>query len=158
MKKTTLLLAAGAALLAGIQFIRPDQSNPHGDPANDIGSVTSLPSDVKGMLERSCFNCHSNRTSWPWYSRVAPVSWLVAYDVNEGRKHLNFSEWQGYSPRKQSMKLEGIIHEVEEESMPPGIYVMLHADAVLSPAERTRLIDWAGATADTLGGQEPAGE
>ena len=150
MKTTSAILTGVLIVAVGIQFVRPDRTNPSVDPAKDIVGHPSLPTDVRGVLERSCFDCHSSRTTWPWYSHVAPVSWLVAYDVNEGRKHLNFSEWEGYSAAKQTVKLESVIHEVEEESMPPELYLILHRGAALSPAERERLMEWSEATIDSL--------
>lgn len=154
MKTRWSLLASGVLIAAiGIQFIRPDQTNPPTDPARDISSYRSLPADVRAILERSCYDCHSNRTVWPWYSQVAPVSWLVARDVNEGRRHLNFSEWSAYPPGRQNVKLESLIREVEDDGMPPGIYLMMHGDAALTPAQREQVTGWASALLDSL---EPA--
>ncbi len=92
-----LFVAAVVAtvLLVVAQFVPIETSNP--PVTADIGT----PADVKGILERSCYDCHSNVTTWPWYSRVAPFSWLVAYDVAEAREHLNFSEWDQLSTEDQ---------------------------------------------------------
>jgi hypothetical protein len=151
MRKILKYVAGGAAVIAlGIQAIRPDRTNPVIDPAKDIASQSSLPADVKAMLTRSCFDCHSSRTVWPWYSNVAPVSWLVAGDVKEGRKHLNFSEWEGYSRSKRSLKLEALAKEVDKEAMPPENYLGMHKDAVLSRTDRDRIIAWAESLGDSL--------
>jgi hypothetical protein len=139
-----------AAVALGIQFVRPARTNPPVDPAKDIVGQPSLPSNVRAMLERSCFDCHSNRTRWPLYSHIAPVSWLVANDVNSGRRHLNFSEWEGYKVGRRLSKLESAIGEIEKGGMPPGTYLLTHPDAVLSPAEKELLIRWAEALSDSL--------
>jgi hypothetical protein len=148
MKRILRYVAGGIVILAiGIQFVSTDRANP---PIDSTKELTGLPQDVSGMLERACFDCHSNRTVWPWYSHVAPASWLVAADVKEGRRHLNFSEWEGYSVRKRKAKLEDIITEVDKATMPPGQYVLLHGRARLSAEERERIVAWAGGLGDSL--------
>lgn len=149
--KTSAL--AVLAVGVGIQFIQPDHTNPPVLSERDIIGHPSLPRDVRAVLERSCFDCHSNLTKWPWYSHVAPVSWLIADDVKEGRRHLNFSEWQGYKTGIRRVKLEGIMEELDKELMPPETYLAMHREAVVSPADRERIIAWAGALSDSLAGQ-----
>lgn len=141
---------AGAVVAIGIQFIRPERTNPGIEPLNNLLAQTSLPGDVRATVESSCFDCHSNLTRWPWYSEVAPASWLVSYDVREGRKHLNFSEWGGYSVAARVAKLEGLMSEIEAGSMPPGLYVMMHGDADLSAEKQKAVLDWAKALRDSL--------
>ena len=98
------------------------------EPAWDSASTRSL-------ARRACFDCHSNQTTWPWYSNVAPISWLVYSDVMSGREHLNFSEWQ----RPQDVDLAEVAESVRGGSMPPPQYKITHASARLSAAERERL-------------------
>ncbi len=124
------------AIFLGIQFIPVDRSNP------PVVADLEAPIEVKSILKRSCYDCHSNEVVWPWYSYVAPVSWLVAHDVEEGREELNFSEWHRYAGDPE-MK-EEIVEEVAEGEMPLGIYLALHRDAVVSPSELTILRQWAG--------------
>ena len=93
-----------------------------GDPL-----ATAVWAEAVSVLERSCRDCHSNETTWPWYSSVAPVSWLVARDVNEGRKELNISEFGTYEPKKQQHKLEEACTQVKEGEMPMWIYVIQRA-------------------------------
>lgn len=154
LKRTALVVVAVGVV---IQFIRPDRTNPPVQPGNGIADHASLPSDVKEILDRSCFDCHSSVTRWPWYSQVAPVSWLVAQDVKEGRRHLNFSEWQGYKPGIRRAKLEAIIDEMDNAEMPPATYLVLHRDAALLPAERERIAAWAGDLSDSLDAAKDAG-
>ena len=137
MPSKVSLLAAAAAVVVGIQFIPVNQSNP------PVESDVEAPSDVKAVLERSCYDCHSNETRWPWYSRVAPVSWLVVRDVHEGREHLNFSTWGALSTSELVDEMEELWEEVEEEEMPLWFYLPLHPEARLSADDRALLLEWA---------------
>lgn len=103
----------------------------------------AAPGDIMGILRRSCFDCHSNETVWPWYSRVMPAKWLVRRDVEEGREHLNFSTWNRYDAEERAEKLEEVAEEVEEEEMPLWFYTPLHRDARLTAEDRQRLVEWA---------------
>jgi len=125
-----------AILLLGIQLVPVPRDNP---PV--LASITA-PADVQAVLENSCYDCHSNLTEWPWYSRVAPVSWLVYKDVKKGREELNFSEWGEYSDRRRNRKLEELEEKVADKEMPLKIYLPLHPEARLSVANAERLIDW----------------
>jgi hypothetical protein len=96
------IIIAVVIIIVGIQFIPVDRSNP------PVTEEINAPANVLSILKTSCYDCHSNETTWPWYSYVAPVSFLVAGDVEEARKHLNFTEWDKYDESKQSKKLEHI--------------------------------------------------
>ena len=102
---------------------------------------------VRAVLERSCYDCHSHETRWPWYAWVAPTSWLLAWDVSEAREHLNFSTWNRYDAEKRRELLEEAWEEVEEGHMPLRIYLWLHPDAKLGDAERELLRDWSESAA-----------
>ena len=155
MKRTLKILAATAlALLVAIQFVRPDRSNPPTDPALALTAQPTVPAGVRAIIERSCYDCHSNQSRWPWYSEVAPVSWLVAEDVKEGRKELNFSEWGTYTRKRQIAKLDMIATEVDKGEMPLGSYLLLHRDAALSEAEKDLITGWAGDLSDSLSSKE----
>ena len=127
------------AAFAVSQAIRIEKTNP---PAR---LDASLDPAIKPLLQRACYNCHSNETVWPWYSNVAPVSWLVASDVKEAREHLNFSEWDTCTPEVQGHKRMGIAEEVEEGAMPLWYYSIVHRDSRLSAEERDRITKWAKA-------------
>lgn len=106
---------AGAVLLAvGLQFILVDTRNPATASASSIYAIEAVPPDVRAIFDSSCGNCHSNETRWPWYSHIAPLSWIVAHDVHRGRGLINFSEWGSYSPRKRDQKLEAICDQADE--------------------------------------------
>jgi hypothetical protein len=132
-------LMLGVMVLAiAIQLIPVRRDNP---PVR--GMLTSAPADVSSLLHRACFNCHSHETIWPWYSYVAPASWLVAHDVHDGRRHLNFSAWSEYGPKDRVKKLTGISTFVQEKDMPPWFYLPLHAEARLSADDIAKLSEWA---------------
>ncbi len=120
-----------------IQFIPVNLTNP------PVETEPSTPSDVKAILKRACYDCHSHETVWPWYSQVAPVSWLLAWDVAEGREELNFSTWNRYGSRQIVKKMKEIVEEIEEGEMPPWFYLPTHPEARLSDSDRRLLIQWA---------------
>jgi hypothetical protein len=137
MKRITKnTLIALVSILVGVQLIPVDRSNPAVDLDLDA------PIEVKAILKRSCYDCHSNEVDWPWYSYVAPISWLISHDVKEGREELNFSEWNKHSSDTE-MK-EEIIEEIEEGEMPLPIYLITHSDAAITEQELVTLKKWAG--------------
>ena len=121
------------------QLIRIDKSNP--PVRSDLASGSAKP-----VLQRACYNCHSNETIWPWYSSIAPASWLVGRDVREARSHLNFSEWGAYDSGTRSHKLRGIAEEVQGGDMPPWYYSLVHRDSRLSASERSQILAWVAET------------
>ena len=131
------MVIALCTILAGIQLIPVERTNPA------VVYDFDGPPDVKAILKRSCYDCHSNETQWPWYSRVAPASWLVTHHVDDGRKHLNFSEWEAW--KAMSWIRSEIVEETAEGEMPPKSYLRLHSDAKVTAEELTVLKDWAEA-------------
>jgi hypothetical protein len=130
MKRPLLIsLAALPVLAVGIQFVQFERTNPpvSAEPAWDSPQTRDL-------AKRACFDCHSNQTTWPWYSKVAPVSWLVVHHVDEGREHLNFSAIDGKE------HVDEIVEEIREGKMPTSDYALLHPEARLAPAEKDALI------------------
>jgi hypothetical protein len=137
-RRSALVAAAlAAALFAGIQFVPVERSNP------PVVSEPLAGAQVDALLRRACYDCHSNETRWPWYSKVAPVSWLVADHVREGRGQLNFSAWPAFDFAAQEHLLREIVDEVAAEKMPPSSYLLAHADARLSDADKAVLLEWA---------------
>lgn len=134
-----LAVAWGAAQAVGV-----DRRNP--PVTGDVGA----PPAVAAVLRRACYDCHSNETVWPFYSAVAPVSWLLAHDVHEGRRELNFSTWSAERPARQRKRLEKTIAEVEEGEMPPWYYVLVHREARLDAEAQATLRAWATETAAGL--------
>ena len=98
-------------------------------------------SQTRALAQRACFDCHSNETAWPWYTHIAPVSWLTAHDVLEGRQRLNFSTWgQSTSGRGEGTNVRELVRAVQNGSMPSAIYLPLHPSARLTPAEQQQLV------------------
>lgn len=133
MKKFIAFLVV---VIIGIQFIPVERTNP------PVVSDIDAPSEVKDILRKACYDCHSNETKWAWYTKIAPASFLAVKDVNEGREHLNFSEWGNYTSKTEKMK-EEIWEEVREERMPPWMYRVSHSESKLTPEEKNLLRNWA---------------
>ena len=145
MKK--LAVVAGSVLVVGFLAIQLVPVNRHNPP---VESEVPASAEVRSVLRRACYDCHSNETRWPWYSRIAPFSWLVAHDVSEGREELNFSTWNRLSTRKQIEALHESWEEVEEGDMPPWFYLPPHPDARLSARDLAALRDWSRSAASQL--------
>lgn len=129
-----------AALIFGFALIQLYPITPTNPP---VEMDVPANSDAKEVLRRACYDCHSNETRWPWYSRVAPVSWLVERDVREGREALNFSTWNRYSTQERIELMAEGWEEVEEGEMPPWFYLPAHRDAILAPRDESLLRAWA---------------
>ena len=128
--------------LIGAQFYRPAKTNPASEPGQSIESHLQVTPQVAAILDRSCNDCHSNKTRWPWYSHVAPVSWFVITHVDEGRQNVNFSEWGKYSQRDVDSLLKQMCREVKAEMMPLSSYTPLHPGSKLSAEDIKALCDW----------------
>jgi len=132
----------------GIQFVRPERTNPPFPAAASL--LAKTPPDITALLDRSCRDCHSNDSRWPWYSNVAPASWLVARDVHQAREHVNFSEWAAYSSDDQDKFLGAMCKLATRGRMPLPTYLLIHRSAQLSPADITALCTWSDKMRDTL--------
>lgn len=131
-----------------MQFVRPDRTNP---PALPAASLTAkAPPHITALLTRSCRDCHSNQTEWPWYTNISPSSWLVANHVHHGRDHFNYSEWNTYDSDDQDKFLGAMCDLVKRERMPPPSYLLIHRDSKLSPADVASLCAWSDKMRDTL--------
>jgi hypothetical protein len=139
------LAVALAAAFVGIQFVPVVVSNPAADESRSFAATARVTPEVAALVERSCNDCHSSKTRWPWYARVAPASWFMARHVREGRRELSFSEWGTYTPRRAARKLGEICERVRAGEMPLKSYLILHPSARLSEADRKLLCDWAEA-------------
>ncbi len=138
-------------VLLGVQFMRPARTNPQVDPSQTMPARLQIPPQVASILDRSCHDCHSNSTRWPWYSNFAPASWLLVDHVNEGREHLNFSEWGRLDNRRAANKLEEICDEVKIGAMPMASYTWIHRSAKLSQDDVRALCEWSAAERARLG-------
>jgi len=128
--------------LVVIQFFRPDKTVATSMTADDINKKMQIPANIQGIFKRSCYDCHSNETKWPWYSAVAPVSWVIADDITKGRAKMNFSEWGKMKESKQEQRLSDICEQIKEDKMPLPKYLLLHKDNTLSKAEKDTIYGW----------------
>jgi hypothetical protein len=124
-----------------IQFIRPAKNDSR-NGVNDITTVMEVPKDVQLILKTSCNDCHSNYTKYPWYSEIAPVSWYLASHVNDGKKHLNLSEWTVYNKNQQEHILKDFEEVLESHEMPLESYLWIHKEAKMSTEQYEVLINW----------------
>jgi hypothetical protein len=139
-----------AGLFVVMQLIRPARTNPPVDESRTISAHTQLTPEAAAILNRSCNDCHSNQTRWPWYTNVAPVSWFVINHVNDGRRLMIFSDWAQYDRSEQEGFLKKICREVKSGDMPIHSYLWLHGDAKLSSEDVKVLCDWASAESQRL--------
>ncbi len=135
-----------AAIFVILQFFRPEK-NLSDARTHDISTLYPMPQEVASILEVSCNDCHSNKTRYPWYSEIQPVAWWIEDHVNDGKRHLNYSTFTALPLARQYHKFEETVEVVEEKEMPMQeyTYLGLHAEAKLTDAQRTLLIDWAKA-------------
>ena len=146
------ILIVGVCLFILIQVKRPARTNPAVDAAQTIAAQTQLTPPAKDIFDRSCRDCHSNQTEWPWYTNVAPISWFIVDHVNTGRKNMNLSEWGKLDSGRQDRKLRQICDEVTDGAMPLSTYTPLHPGSKLSPADVKTLCDWTAAERARLSG------
>jgi len=137
--KATLITLA--VVFVAAQFVRPAFSNPPINPAHELRA----PAHVQSIIDRSCIDCHTSRTRYPWYSQISPVSWWLKDHIDEGRGELNLSEFGTYSPKKAAHKLEEVHEMIKKDEMPLREYVWGHPSAKLSDADKKSLIEWADA-------------
>lgn len=130
------------AVFIVMQFFRIDKTNPPVVAELDFLEMHAPSNEVKTLMENACYDCHSNKTEYPWYSNVAPVSWFLSHHIEEGREHLNFSEWGNYPEEKRNHKLDECAEEVEEGEMPLASYTWTHGDAKLSAEQKETLETW----------------
>jgi len=124
------------------QFFQPPHNKGAAATGNDISHFVAVPDSVMALLKTACFDCHSNNTRYPWYSKITPVNWWLNDHINEGKRHLNFSEFKGSYKRKMK-KLEETSELTEKHEMPISSYLWIHEDARLSEALRKMIVDWA---------------
>ena len=141
MKKKILL--GLIAILIIIQFIRPERNTSIERSANFIGNKYAVPENVTSILDKACMDCHSNNTTYPWYTNIQPVGFWLQNHVNEGKGEINFDEFLSYSPKKAHHKLEECKEMINEGEMPLNSYTWIHRDAKLTAEEKKILTDWA---------------
>lgn len=149
-------IAAGLlATLVVIQFFHPAKNISTATSANDIERLYPLSDSVHNVLQRACYDCHSNNTKYPWYFNIQPVAWWMAHHVEDGKEELNFSEFGKYTLAKRAKKLKKSAREVEEGEMPLDSYTWIHKEAVLSASEKQMIIAWAKQLSQQISEQKP---
>jgi Haem-binding domain len=154
MKKKILLIIV--IILIAIQFIRPARNESKDILNSDITNVYTVPQDVAQILKKSCYDCHSNNTVYPWYFNIQPVAWWLNNHIEDGKNELNFSEFGSYRPARQYKKLEEASDQVKQDEMPIWSYTLIHTDAKLSDAQKQTLINWCQNIRDTMKAKYPA--
>jgi hypothetical protein len=139
--KVVVLVVATAFVV--IQFFQIDKTNPPIVETETLEATVSVPPDVSFILSRSCNDCHSQKTLYPWYISIQPAGWFMRDHIDHARSHLNFSVFKTYASKKQAKKLEEVCDEVEQGRMPLPSYLWLHREAVLSESDKRVLCDWA---------------
>lgn len=146
MSRRKILVVFGSIglVLLAMQLFQPEppQAVLPGDGL--MADHVSVPEDVETLLRRACYDCHSDQTRWPWYSRIAPLSWLIARDVQHGRSNLDFSSWSTDPVREPTpdQRLRWMCDDIEEGAMPPRLYLLAHPEARLDEADEQRICSW----------------
>lgn len=151
--KLTWILYTVVIVLVIIQFIHPAPNNGEALGPNDIRATDSVPADVLELLDKACFDCHSNHTRPMWYMQIQPVGFWINHHIEEGKHYLNFSEFATYKAKRQRHKLEECVEEMKEHEMPMTPYLWMHPEARLNDQQLQRLIDWAQTAFENHGGE-----
>ena len=145
-------------LFLAAQAIQPAKNQGKASGPKDITQVVQVPDSVMTVLKKSCYDCHSNYTTYPWYDNITPANWWVAHHIDEGKRELNFSTFGEYTAKRQAKKLEESAEQVEEGEMPLNSYLIMHGDAKLSDAQKRMLINWFKTARAGMTGVPPAAE
>lgn len=144
MKKWSVLAVAMLLALAGFQLVRPAAPVAVLPGDRPMSDHVAVPDRVAALLREACFDCHSDETRWPWYSRVSPISWVIARDVRHGRSNLDFSRWSTDPDREPTpdQRLRWMCRDIRERTMPPRLYLVAHPSARLTPEEEDAICAW----------------
>ena len=155
MKYVKVLLASLALALIAAQFVRPARNHSQAPPGTGIESRFHVPAHVMQILKRSCFDCHSDSTVYPWYAEIQPVGWWLNSHIEHGKRGINFDRFAAYRPMRQYVKFRDIVEQLQNDEMPLGSYLILHRYALLAPDEKEEVIRWSGAMMDSLRASYP---
>ena len=145
-------IIAGVLLIAfiGIQFLPKQINQSQTTLKADFLVVNKVPANIKNKLQASCYDCHSNNTRYPWYNKIQPAAMSLANHVKDGKKELNFSEWDSLSVRQKKSKLKAIVNQIRDDEMPLNSYTIIHKDATFTKAEKQEIIEWMTQKRDSL--------
>lgn len=147
IKKIALALVV---VFIGIQFIPKNYNENSEVLTTDFMTTFDVPKNIETQLKTSCYDCHSNNTHYPWYNKIQPIAWFMESHINEGKEELNFSEFGGYSKRRQKSKLKSIMSQIRDDEMPLWNYTLIHRDAKLSEKDKELLEEWLTNLRDNL--------
>lgn len=150
MKGIKKVLIGLLVIFLMIQLVHPARNISGQDMPNDISRVVAVPAQVQGILKRSCYDCHSNHTAYPWYTYIQPIHWLMNSHIQAGKEELNFSEFGTYTIRRQQNKLRSVANSLKEGSMPLPSYTLIHRNAILTETEKTLIINWVEKSKESL--------
>lgn len=137
-------------LLAVIQVFQPARNHSGQASPTEITKIMNVPPSVLNILKQSCYDCHSNKTVYPWYSRIQPGAWFMNSHITKGKEELNFSDFGSYSKRKQANKFKAIANIIRKDEMPIKSYTIIHTNAQLNVADKELLVNWSTAISDSL--------
>ncbi len=126
----------------GIQFFPTERNQNKAEYVTDFMLVNKVPPMVQNKIKVSCYDCHSNKTEYPWYNKIQPVAWFLEDHIKNGKAELNFNEWGDYSDRRKNSKLRSIISQIEDDEMPLDSYTFIHWDAKFSKSEKKEIIKY----------------
>ena len=134
----------------GMQFIPASPNQTNAVQPDDFVKIYQPEGKLSEIIKNACYDCHSNNTKYPWYSKIQPVRYFMDKHVEEGKEELNFNEFGSYSRRKQRSKLKSIISQIEKEEMPLKGYILLHDEARISESDKTSLVNWLEKLRDSI--------
>ncbi len=144
------ILVGFGIVMVMLQFVQPTRNLGFAEGKEDISVALNVPVEIKSFLQKSCYDCHSNATVYPWYTNIQPLGLWIQHHVDEGKQELNFSTFNLYSPKKKAHKMEEIIEMVETNEMPLNAYTWIHKEAVLNAADKSALLLWANTSFTAL--------
>ncbi len=147
LKRTVIVFAIGIVL---VQFLPLKKNSDTATGPADITKVYTVPDNVHQVLQKACYDCHSNNTTYPWYSHVQPVGWWLNDHVKEGKRHLNFAEFGSYISKRKIKKLKEVSGTINEGEMPLSSYTIIHTNARLSDEEKVLVTTWAASLAKQI--------
>jgi hypothetical protein len=155
-KVLRVILILLLVMLIIIQFIRPAKNSAKEIAANQITAVQQVPDRVQQILQVSCYDCHSNTTHYPWYSKIQPAAWYLNDHITEGKRELNFSEFANYPPYRRYKKFKEIQEQIKQDEMPLFSYTLIHRDAVLNTDQKLLIQNWAAGAMKDMEAKYPA--
>lgn len=150
MKLVKIISWITLIIFAVIQFFPVNYNQSETIPQTDFMIVNKVPATVYKTLHVSCYDCHSNNTSYPWYNKLQPVAWYLEKHIDNGKKDLNFSVWGDYSDRRKKSKINSIINQIESGEMPIYSYTVIHRNAIISKSDKEAVIKYMTSLKDSL--------